>query len=432
MSGLSSGGPGVSENSVATNGEVFGNGLASSEAPQPSAEVLGASSQPGEPRPSYVGAATQPQVLPTSGLAIAGMVLGIVALATSFIPILNFGSPLLAIVGLILSIVSLSGIKKGNKQGRGIAVAGIVLCAIVTVFALLISAACSAAMSTSNSSSSSGSSTEGLKSGESAASAAYPAFSVEGAKASFVGTWDMISFTDADHNFDESDLEAARKKGVDSYLALNEDGTGLFVMGDASNDITWELTSDTDGSFRSGSLSGTFTLDGDVLKMGHGDSGISFRKGQPRDTTSAASGDSQSEQAASGGSQSDSSAAEESKPAEDSQPSATASEAEAPEPEAAANDSDATSANLVDPALKEMLDSYEAFMDEYIEFMQNYQDSGDTMSMLQDYSDYMQRYSDFMQKVNAVDTENMSAADYAYYIEVTSRVSQKLLAVSGL
>ena len=82
--------------------------------------------------------------------------------------------------------------------------------------------------------------------------------------------------------------------------------------------------------------------------------------------------------------------------------------------------------------LKEMLDSYEAFMDEYVEFMKTYQESDDTMGMLSKYSEYMQKYLDFAQKVEAVDTSNMSAADYAYYIEVTSRVSQKLLTVSGI
>ena len=82
--------------------------------------------------------------------------------------------------------------------------------------------------------------------------------------------------------------------------------------------------------------------------------------------------------------------------------------------------------------LKEMLDSYEAFMDEYVEFMKTYQESDDTMGMLSKYSEYMQKYLDFAQKVEAVDTSNMSAADYAYYIEVTSRGSQKLLTVSGI
>ena len=86
----------------------------------------------------------------------------------------------------------------------------------------------------------------------------------------------------------------------------------------------------------------------------------------------------------------------------------------------------------VSPDLKEMLDSYEAFMDEYVEFMNSYKESGDAMSMLSQYTEYMQKYTDLMQKIESVDTSNMSAADYAYYIEVTSRVSEKLLKVSVL
>lgn len=52
--------------------------------------------------------------------------------------------------------------------------------------------------------------------------------------------------------------------------------------------------------------------------------------------------------------------------------------------------------------------------------------------MLQDYSDIMSRYSDYMAKVEKLDTDSMSAADYAYYIDVTSRVTKKLANVSML
>lgn len=84
----------------------------------------------------------------------------------------------------------------------------------------------------------------------------------------------------------------------------------------------------------------------------------------------------------------------------------------------------------VDSELKDMLDSYEGFIDEYVAFMEKYKNSDDAASMLMDYSSYMQQYADLMQKINSVDTSNLSAADYAYYIEVTSRCSQKLLNAS--
>lgn len=96
----------------------------------------------------------------------------------------------------------------------------------------------------------------------------------------------------------------------------------------------------------------------------------------------------------------------------------------------ASSSAEAVGNDAVSPDLKETMDSYEAFMDEYIDFMKRYQETDDTMSLLQDYTDYMAKYSDFMQKVNKLDTSKMSAADSAYYLEVTTRVSKKLLEAS--
>ena len=85
----------------------------------------------------------------------------------------------------------------------------------------------------------------------------------------------------------------------------------------------------------------------------------------------------------------------------------------------------------VTPEFKEAMDSYEAFFDEYVEFMKKYSKTDDPTEMLMDYSDYMSSYADVMQKMNEIDTENLSAADYAYYVEVTARIQKKLLEISG-
>jgi hypothetical protein len=81
-------------------------------------------------------------------------------------------------------------------------------------------------------------------------------------------------------------------------------------------------------------------------------------------------------------------------------------------------------------SFKEMLDSYEEFMDEYIEFMKKYSKSNDTTSMLTDYLNYLQKYAEFAEKIDAVDESSLSPADEAYYIEVTARVSKKLIDAS--
>ncbi|MCC8195535.1 MAG: hypothetical protein LIO49_01795 [Ruminococcus sp.] len=86
-----------------------------------------------------------------------------------------------------------------------------------------------------------------------------------------------------------------------------------------------------------------------------------------------------------------------------------------------------TSDDGIRPEVKEALDSYEEFMDEYIEFMEKYEEEGNPISMLTDYLDYISKYAETMEKLDALDDIEMTNAELAYYIEVTSRVSQKLL-----
>ena len=73
------------------------------------------------------------------------------------------------------------------------------------------------------------------------------------------------------------------------------------------------------------------------------------------------------------------------------------------------------------------MDSYEAFFDEYIAFMDKYEESTDyTPEMLDDFNTYMERYTDMTAKMNEVDTGALSPADLAYYHEVNARVYEKL------
>ena len=88
------------------------------------------------------------------------------------------------------------------------------------------------------------------------------------------------------------------------------------------------------------------------------------------------------------------------------------------------------SADGVTPVFKEAMDSYEAFFDEYIAFMSKYVESDDTTSMLADYTKYLTQYADTMSKMDAMNESELSAADSAYYIEVQTRITQKLLEVA--
>lgn len=88
---------------------------------------------------------------------------------------------------------------------------------------------------------------------------------------------------------------------------------------------------------------------------------------------------------------------------------------------------------LIRPEVKEALDSYEAYMDEYVAFMERYQaaDATDMVAMMGDYTDMLSRYSEFAEKIDALGESELTNAELTYYLEVTNRVSQKLLSAAG-
>ncbi len=92
------------------------------------------------------------------------------------------------------------------------------------------------------------------------------------------------------------------------------------------------------------------------------------------------------------------------------------------------NDNDDTGElnNGIRPEFKEAIDSYEAFFDEYCEFMKNYNSSNDTTSMLNDYLSFMTRYTETMNKLNEINDKEMNTAELLYYTEAMTRINQKL------
>lgn len=73
------------------------------------------------------------------------------------------------------------------------------------------------------------------------------------------------------------------------------------------------------------------------------------------------------------------------------------------------------------------MDSYEAFFDEYCEFMKKYNESDDTTSLLADYTSYMVKYTDTMQKMNNISEDELTDAEVVYYSKVSARISAKLI-----
>ena len=107
---------------------------------------------------------------------------------------------------------------------------------------------------------------------------------------------------------------------------------------------------------------------------------------------------------------------------------ADAADAEANDAEGSSSD-DTADASEVDPELAARLDAYEAFMDSYVDFMLEYADAGDAdaAAMLADYAQMMAEYAELAAELEEWDTDEMSAADLAYYLEGTARVEARLL-----
>ena len=109
----------------------------------------------------------QPQVCvpvkkPKSALGITGFVIGIVALATSFLPIINNFSAILAVVGFVFALIGVIVTVRGTKGGKGLAIAGLIICIVAfaavlatqSAYSNAINEATSGAKATSTSSSS--------------------------------------------------------------------------------------------------------------------------------------------------------------------------------------------------------------------------------------------------------------------------------------
>ena len=81
-----------------------------------------------------------------SAMAIVGLVLGIVALATSWMPIFNNGSFFLALLGALFAIVGLVSTLRRTRSGKGLAIAGLIICIIACAAVLAAQQATSKAI----------------------------------------------------------------------------------------------------------------------------------------------------------------------------------------------------------------------------------------------------------------------------------------------
>lgn len=109
-------------------------------------------------------------------------------------------------------------------------------------------------------------------------------------------------------------------------------------------------------------------------------------------------------------------------PAVQTEKPAKAEETPAPTAQAAAG---------VRAEFKAALDGYEAFFNEYAEFMKSYNSASASTGQLTQYLAMLSRYSEAMTALDELSEEDMNDAELIYYMEVMSRISAKLLEAAG-
>lgn len=79
---------------------------------------------------------------------------------------------------------------------------------------------------------------------------------------------------------------------------------------------------------------------------------------------------------------------------------------------------------------KKTMDSYEEFMNEYVEFMKKYSKSdGTDLSLLKDYNQMLSKYEKLSKDFENWGDEDLNEKETKYYIEVQTRVNEKLLTI---
>ncbi len=89
-----------------------------------------------------------------------------------------------------------------------------------------------------------------------------------------------------------------------------------------------------------------------------------------------------------------------------------------------------TNSTGISQEFKDAMDSYEAYMDEYVEFMKKYNANPTDPTLISQYSTMLQKYSEQVSAFDKWNSADMTTEETSYYIEVQTRVSQKLLEVT--
>ena len=86
--------------------------------------------------------------------------------------------------------------------------------------------------------------------------------------------------------------------------------------------------------------------------------------------------------------------------------------------------------NTLRPDFKAAIDSYENYINDYVDFMKKYNANPMDYKLIAEYSKMMIEYGKMVKDFEKWEDEEMNAAETAYYVDVQSRVSKRLLEVA--
>ena len=83
------------------------------------------------------------------------------------------------------------------------------------------------------------------------------------------------------------------------------------------------------------------------------------------------------------------------------------------------------------PEFKEAMDAYEAFYSEYCDFMMEYKKNPTDLTLITKYGELLTKAVEVDEAFAAWDEDDLNNEELKYYLEVNTRVMQKLVDVTG-
>lgn len=77
-----------------------------------------------------------------------------------------------------------------------------------------------------------------------------------------------------------------------------------------------------------------------------------------------------------------------------------------------------------------MMDEYEAFFQEYCDFMKKFQEDPSNLSLMSEYVDVIKQYTEAVSALDAIETNELTEDELLYYLDVTARIERMLAEVA--